>query len=182
MVNFTARVDLLVKRGVRDAFGLALVILILSGCRPGHGFSGGKKVEGTETEAVGAVRVGKESVEFYIGYGFDSAVLGFSVSTGAGPTRYLPIIASTFRGIPSVVLEVFTSKSEAEMWVRSSWPDDETLAYYRVGADTAITPWGVTKFLKAPMPDGLSGGPVPFPKLIMGKVVKKATFKHELAP
>jgi len=91
----------------------------------------------------------------------------------------LPIFASTNRGIPSVVLEVYTSKSEEEMWVRSSWPDDEILAYHRVGADTGITQWGDMKFLKDPMPDHLSGGSFPFPELIMGNVVKKATFKHD---
>jgi hypothetical protein len=65
------------------------------------------------------------------------------------------------------------------MWVRSSWPGGEILAYHRVGAETAITQWGVTKFLKEPTPDHLSGGASPLPVLIMGNVVKKATFKHD---
>jgi hypothetical protein len=125
------------------------------------------------------VRVGKESAEFYIAYGFDSAILGFAVSTGAGPARYFPIWASTNRGIPSVVLEVFASKSEQEMWVRSSWPGNEILAYRRVGAEFAITQWGEMRFLNESMPDRLSGGSLPFPDLVMGNVVKKATFKHD---
>ena len=125
------------------------------------------------------MRIGKESEQFYIAYGFDSAILGFSATTGAGSMRYFPIFASTKRGIPSVVLEVFASKSEQEMWVRSSWPDDEVLAYHRVGSETAVTQWGETTSFKDPMPDHLSGGSIPFPELIIGNVVKKATFKHD---
>ncbi|HEX7509324.1 MAG TPA: hypothetical protein VF550_21305 [Polyangia bacterium] len=64
------------------------------------------------------------------------------------------------------------------MWVRSSWRDNEILAYHRVGAETAIAEWGEMKFIEEPMPDFLSGGPLPFPVLTMENVVKKATFKH----
>jgi hypothetical protein len=129
--------------------------------------------------ALGEVRVGRESAAFYIAYGADAAVLGFSVTAGAGPPRYFPMFASTNRGIPPVVLEVFASRSDTEMWVRSSWPDNEILAYHRVGAETALTQWGETRFLTQPMPDRLGGGAVPFPDLVMANVVKKATFRHE---
>ena len=65
------------------------------------------------------------------------------------------------------------------MWIRSSWRGNETLAYRRVGTQTAITGWGEMKFLEEPMPDHLSGGPLPFPEPPMGTVVRKATFKHD---
>nr|WP_232379521.1 hypothetical protein [Polyangium fumosum] len=145
----------------RAVFGLMLVILVSSGCigcKPDHRHGGAEKGEESKKATLGEVRIGEESVEFYTVHGFDFAILGFSVSTGAGPTRYFPIFASTNRGVPSVVLEVFTSKSEDEMWVRSSWSVNEILAYHQIGAETAITQWGEIKFLKEPMPDHLSGG------------------------
>jgi hypothetical protein len=172
-----SRVDLLTRQ--RAVFGLVIAILVSSGCQRDCGWGSGEKGKKIETAALGQVRVGRELAEFYVAYGYDSAVLGFSVSTGAGPARYFPIFASTSRGIPSVVLEVYASKSEEEMWVRSSWPGNEILAYHRVGAETAMTLWGETTFIETPMPDHLSGGAKPFPELIMGNTVKKATFKHQ---
>jgi hypothetical protein len=165
--------------------GLMLVMLASPGCRREHGASGqqGKKAEQTpDAEAeqrLFEVRVGKERAQFYIAYGYDSALLGFAVSAGTGPARYFPLIASTDRHIPSVALEVFASKSEREMWVRSDWPGSEVLAYRLIGAETTQTPWGEMKPLEKPMPDSLSGGPSPFPAMPMDQVVKKATFKHE---
>ncbi len=128
---------------------------------------------------LGEVRVGDEVERFYVAYGFDSAVLGFSVSVDAGPMRYFPIYGSTNRGIPSVTLEVFASRSEEEMWVRSSWKDNAILAYHRIGAETVIAEWGEMKFIEKPLPEVLSGGPLPFPALIMENVVKKATLTHD---
>jgi hypothetical protein len=70
-------------------------------------------------------------------------------------------------------------QSEAEMWVRSSWAGSEILAYHRIGAETATTQWGEIKFLEEPMPEHLGGGSLPFPRLNLENVVKKATFKHD---
>jgi hypothetical protein len=160
--------------------GLVLLALVSPGCQGGRGCGGGSgKNNEADQIVLGKAHVGAEVAEFYVAYGFDSAVLGFSVSTGAGAARYFPFYASTYRGIPSVVLDVFSSKTEDEMWVRSSWPGNEILAYRRVGSETATTQWGETKSVGTPMPDHLSGGPVPFPKLIIGSVVKKATLKHD---
>jgi len=171
--------------------GLLLVILALSGCRNGcrracdHSHADDaqnshveKRVEKIDTTALGEVHIGKELVAFYVAYGFDSAVLGFSVSTDAGPVQYFPIYASTDRGIPPVVLDVLASSSQEEMWVRSSWRDNETLAYHQTGAETTLTAWGKMKFIERPMPDHLSGGPLPFPEL-PSTVVRKATFKYD---
>jgi hypothetical protein len=162
--------------------GLALLSLSSTGCRPGcrweRGNGDGEKVGEIGTVTLGEVRIGQEVTALYIAYGIDSAVLGFSTSTDAGPIRYFPIYASTYRGIPPVMLDVYASKSEEEMWIRSSWPDNAILAYHRVGADTAKTQWGEMKSIKLPMPDHLSGGALPFPGLVLGSVVKKATFNH----
>ena len=168
---------------MRAGLVLLLVLFAWSGCpreRAGKGGGDrGEKSDEIETTTLGEVRVGKESAQLYVAYSFDAALLGLSVSTGAGPRRHFPLFASTYRGIPPVVLEVFASKSETELWIRSSWPDGEILAHHRVGAETALTPWGEMKALEKPMPDHLGGGPVPFPALVVEKAVKKATFKLE---
>lgn len=160
-------------------FVLLVVISSSSGCRPDDLSRGGKKADDIQKVVMGDVRIGKESTEFYIAYGSDAAILGFATLPGTGSVRYFPMYASTHRGIPPVVLDIFVSKSEAEMWVRSSWSGGEILAYHRVGADKAITQFGNVTFLSEPMPRYLSGGPVPFPELNMGSVVRKASFKHD---
>jgi hypothetical protein len=176
--------------------GCLLAILLSSSCQNGcHGvhWQGrdkevrngvvtkvvrGNSVEEIEIVALGDVRVGNEVLSFYISYGWDSAILGFSVSTGVGSVRYFPIYGSTDRGIPSVVLEIFASKEEEEMWVRSSWKDNEILAYHRVGSETTQSGWGELKFFDNPMPDSIGGGPLPFPALPK-TAVKKATYSYQ---
>lgn len=176
-------------RGKRTT-ALALLILALAGCRPDSvpkneaAAPAPKDDQSRKVVALGSTKIGKESIEFYIAYAPDAAVLGFSVVSndggGAEPARYFPLYASTHRGIPPVTLDVFASKSEdPEMWVRSSWKDSETLAYRKAGAGTAITQFGETKSLPDPMPSHLSGGPIPFPPLAMDTAVKKASFKHD---
>lgn len=161
----------------RAALGLALALLASSGCR-GDRRDAGDASGGVETIPLGEVRVGRETARFYVAYAADAALLGFSVSAGAEPPRYFPLFASTHRGIPPVVLEVFASRSDTEMWVRSSWPDNAILAYRRVGAETALTQWGETRFSAVPMPDRLSGGAVPFPALLEANVVRRGTVAH----
>lgn len=164
--------------------GSALALLALlalcasSACRRDRRDGGGEAGGGAETVTLGEVRVGRETARFYVAYAEDAAILGFSVSAGSEPARYFPMFASTNRGIPPVVLEVLASRSETEMWVRSSWPDNAVLAYRRVGAETALTQWGETRFFTTPMPDRLGGGAVPFPEPLAGEVVRKATFAH----
>lgn len=126
---------------------------------------------------LGQVRMGNETTEFYIAYAYDVGILGFSVLQATGSDHYFPMYGSTYRGIPDVVLDVFVSKAGDQMWVRSSWPTAEVLAYRRKGADTAVTQFGNVTFLKEPLPQELSGGPIPFPKMIATRVVKKASFK-----
>jgi hypothetical protein len=157
--------------------GLVLIVLASSACRPNEA----SREEGKnkmQTVVLGQVRIGNEATEFYIAYRTDAAILGFSLPDAAGGARYFPMYASTYRGVPSVVLDVFASKAEDEMWVRSSLPGGEVLAYHRIGADTAITQFGNVTFLKEPLPPYLSGGPIPFPEMTAASVLKKATFKH----
>jgi hypothetical protein len=135
-------------------------------------------VEEVEIVTLGEVRVGNETLSFYVAYGHDSAILGFSASTGAGPVRYFPMYGSTDRGIPSVVLEVFASEAQDQIWVCSSWKDDHILAYHRVGSETAQTGWGELKFFDTPTPDSIGGGPLPFPALPK-TAVKKATYNYQ---
>jgi hypothetical protein len=135
-------------------------------------------VEELEIASLGQVRVGKETLSFYVAYGYDSAILGFSVSAGVGPDRYFPIYGSTDRGIPSVVLEIFASEGEDEIWVCSSWKDSRILAYRRVGSETAQTGWRELRFFDSPAPDSIGGGPLPFPALPK-TVVKKATYTYQ---
>jgi hypothetical protein len=161
----------------RILVGLALIVAS-AGCQ-NHAQSRDDKKEKTQKVALGEVRIGKERTELYIAYTWDAAILGFSVSNGTAPARYFPMYASTHRGVPSVVLDVFASTTEEEMWIRASWSGGELLAYHRIGADNAITQFGNVTSINQPMPEFLSGGPVPFPELNMANVVKKATFKHE---
>lgn len=127
---------------------------------------------------LGSVQVAQYAVAFQIAYRGDAAILGFSVSDGEKPQKYAPMFASTYRGIPTVDLDVFVSKSEDAIWVRSSWPDSEMLAYHRLGTPTATTQYGEKELLDVPVPDVLSGGPVPFPEFDLRKVFKKASFYH----
>jgi hypothetical protein len=168
--------------------GLALVLVVASaGCGPKNEQTvptrntPAAREDNVEKVVLGSARIGKETAEFYIAYTFDAALLGFSVAnaSGSGPARYFPLYASTHRGIPPVTLDVFVSESGEEMWIRSSWQDSETLAYRKSGEDTAITPFGQIKYLDRPMPEHLSGGPVPFPPLPKDGAVKKASFRHE---
>jgi hypothetical protein len=155
--------------------GLIIVLLSASGCLPKQ--TAREDAKGRAQKVVlGQVRIGDEETEFYIAYGPDEAILGFMVPDKTGGQRYFPMFASTYRGIPPVVLDIFASKAEDEMWVKSSWPGSEILAYRRTGADTAITQFGKVAALKEPMPSDLSGGGIPFPEMVMENVSKKATF------
>ena len=157
--------------------GLPLIVLVFSSCRPNGASREEAKNNENQKVGLGQVRMGNEATEFYIAYGPDEGILGFSVPDAKGRARYFPMFASTYRGIPAVVLDIFVSEAEDQMWVRSSWPTAEVLAYRRIGADTAITQFGNVTFIREPMPKDLSGGPIPFPEMIAGNVLKKATFK-----
>jgi hypothetical protein len=127
---------------------------------------------------LGSVHVGDASFKFLIAYSKDSALLAFSVAGSGGRERYVPLFASTYRGVPEVTLNAIVSKSKDQLWIQSSWPDNEILAYYRLGADAAITPFGTMGLLDTPFPQFLSGGPVGFPPFDPAGVQTLASFHY----
>ncbi len=128
------------------------------------------------TVSLGSVQIDDYAIGLLVAYAGDAAVLTASVTNGDAPAKFLPLFASTYRGMPAVTLDVLVSQSKDAIWVQSSWPGSEVLAYYRLGSTTAITPFGEMALLDTPMPQVLSGGPVPFPAIDPISVVKKASF------
>ncbi len=126
-----------------------------------------------------SVQIGTRSAQFYIDFGADSAVLGFSVENDSGQQQYFPMYGSTYRGIPSVTLDVFVSYSQDEMWVHSSWSGYEILAYHRMGTDRCMTRYGEITFFDKPTPETFGGGTRRFPEMDIEKVSKVATFKYD---
>lgn len=137
----------------------------------------------TETEkpdvVIDTVRIGMRSVQFYVDFGADSATLGFSIENDLGQRRYFPMYGSTYRGIPSVTLNVWVPEFEDEMWVQSSWSGYETLAYYRMGTDRCITQYGEISSFPKPMPESLNGGVMRFPDKNISKVSNVATIEYD---
>ncbi len=125
---------------------------------------------------VETLRIGASSVEIYVAYGPDSAVLGFSKDDGRR-IGYCPMYGSTYRGLPAVTLELFVSKDQAQMWIQSSWLGQKVLAYHRFETDTCLTSYGEKSFYAAPMPRQLSGGNDAFPPMDPASVTKVRTTK-----
>ncbi|MDG4551054.1 MAG: hypothetical protein P9F19_17135 [Candidatus Contendobacter sp.] len=164
--------------------GVLLVsMLVVLACCGSESEQSSKAVAANEQPSVllESVRIGNRSVQFYIDLGVDSAVLGFSVENDAGQRRYFPLFGSTYRGIPSVALDVFVSNSQEEMWVLSSWPGYEILAYHRMDTDQCITRYGEINSFDKPMPKILGGGTGVklFPEMDVKKLSKVATFKYD---
>ncbi|NJN47874.1 MAG: hypothetical protein HC808_16915 [Candidatus Competibacteraceae bacterium] len=124
------------------------------------------------------VEVGEHTAQFYIGYGPDVAVLGFSVPNQAAQKRYFPLYGSTYAGIPPVTLEVFVSQTENEMWVNSSWSGYEVLAYHRLGTEQCITRFGEIESFEEPVPQAISGESKDFPPMDPAQVSKVATIEY----
>jgi len=154
--------------------GLAWLALISPNLAAGQAV-----IEGDNSvRELGSVQVDDVAVKLLVAYGGDSAILEFSVAKSGSRERYVPLFASTYRGIPAVTLNVVVSKSRDQLWVQSSWPDSAVLAYYRLGADTANTPFGTLGLLDTPFPQVLSGGPEGFPQIDPGAVWTLATFYY----
>ena len=136
------------------------------------------------------LKIGEHSIDLYVDYGNDSAVLGFTTSNDlatsdnaadmddSAAAKYFPLYASTYRGLPPVVLEVFVSKKQDEMWIRSSWKGQETLAYYRLGSSSATTLYGNVAAINTPTPAFLSGSRIAFPEMDEEEVSKVATVRQ----
>ncbi len=128
---------------------------------------------------LGAARVGTRSVQFYVDFGSDSAILGFAVQGDSRGRRYFPMYGSTYRGLPPVTLEVFVSDTQEEMWVRSSWPGYGILAWHRMGTDRCMTRYGEIASSDRPAPESLRGGTAHFPEMDMGRVTRAATLLYD---
>jgi len=127
-------------------------------------------------ELLGSVQVGAQTVEFYVDFGSDTAVLGFSVKDGTGRSRYCPFEGSSYRGLPPMTLDVFVSDPD-EMWVVESGAG-LALAYYRIGSCRYMTRYGLHTPIDRPMPDGLGGGSGEFPDMDTGRVRKALTITY----
>jgi len=127
--------------------------------------------------SLGAVQIGDHDVGLLIAYSDDAAILSLKVADG----KYVPLFASTYRGVPSVDLDIFASKSMDEIWVYASWPGEKVLAYHRFGTQSAITSFGKLDLLDTPFPMTLSGGPVPYPELDADTTIRMASFYHHEA-
>jgi hypothetical protein len=156
--------------------GLGLLCVILALCQPAKGQT--VMDDDSEVLVLGAVQVGAASLGVMITTSGDSALLELAISGDDDPTQYVPLFASTYRGIPSVTLDVYVAKSKDAVWVVSSWPDNAVLAYHKMGTDTAITAFGEMALLDAPVPEVLSGGPVPFPPMDPESTQKLASFYY----
>jgi hypothetical protein len=121
--------------------------------------------DGKPDVVLGSIGVGDASLELYVDFDWDSAVLGFSLDDGSGARRYFPLYGSTYRGLPAVTIEVFVSPSQEEVWVRSSWPGYEQLGYHRVGTDRCITRYGEIEASPDATPAGISGATADIPPL-----------------
>ena len=125
-----------------------------------------------------AVEVGEHTAQFYVGFGPDTAVLGFSVPNEAAQDRYFPFYGSTYAGIPPVTLEIFVSHAENEMWINSSWSGYEVLAYHRFGTDRCITSYGEIGSFEESMPQYIGGESKDFPPMDNTQISKVATIEY----
>ena len=174
----------------RFAF-LCLPLLLFAACETSQGpVANAPPATAQSLDTLKTVKIGEQSISLYVDYGTDSAVLGFSTPSDSvtpsdasreddsATVKYFPLYASTYRGLPAVVLDVFVSKAEDEMWIRSSWKGYETLAYYRLGSGSATTRYGNVAAINTPTPAVLSGSPVAFPKMDEDAVTKVATIRQ----
>ncbi len=131
--------------------------------------------ESVEYVALDSVKIGQSTIQFYVEYSYDTAILGFSVPGKDGSPRYFPMYGSTYRGLPAVTLDVYVPETQDEMWVRSSWKGYEILAYHRLGTDRCMTEYGEITSIANPTPEGLGGERTLIPKMDTNTVSKVAT-------
>jgi hypothetical protein len=144
--------------------------------------SGGASAANDKPDVVlETLQIGAHRVRVYVDFGADSAVLGFSVEDDPGRQRYFPMYGSTYRGLPSVTLDVFVSDGQEEMWVHSDWFGYEILAYHRLGTDLCMTQYGEITSSDKPTPEIIGGGTKRFPPMDTEKLSKIATLKYATA-
>lgn len=134
--------------------------------------------EDTAESRLGTLQIADTEVGLLIAYRPDAAILQLSIRGEGSSAQYLPLIVSTYRGIPPVDVDLYASDDDQEIWALSSLPGAKVLAHYRLGATTGLTAFGKTTLSDTAFPDFLSGGPLPFPVFDPQKVSKRATFYH----
>ena len=169
-------------RGVGTAlWGAVCVAAVIFGgmsCSRKGGAGGTAAHDGPDV-ILGSMQAGKHRVGFYIDYGRDIAVLGFTLKGRAGRPRYFPMYGSTYRELPPVTLDVFLSDTAEEMWVLSSWKGHEVLAHYRVGNDRCMTCYGETAASSTPTPQSIGGGKGQFPPMNPAHARKELALVHK---
>ena|GEM_PF-5245377 len=140
--------------------------------------NGNKSIAEREQTTLASVQVGDYTISVMIAYQGDSALLMAVVPGSDGNPRYIPLMVSTYRGLPSFQLDMLSPDANDEIRIRMSKPRNEVLAHYRFGSATALTQFGPLKLLETPFPEYLSGGPVPFPKEGSNALRLRASFFH----
>ena len=159
---------------------MCTLLAVQSGCGSDGGQDNGEASSDPQPDIVlESVRVGEREVTFYVDFESDSAVLGFAVADDSGRRRFFPMYGSTYRGLPAVTLDVYVSVSQDELWVRSSWPGYETLAYHRMGTNRCITRYGEITAFAVPTPDRISGAAKPFPAMDLEAMTMTASIVYE---
>jgi hypothetical protein len=125
---------------------------------------------------IGAVQVGNHEASLVIAYAEDAAILMLAVEGVGGTTGFIPLFASTYRGIPTVTVDILATRAGDAVWVQSSLAANEVLAFYRFDESTAVTGFGTLDLLSAPLPQTLSGGVGAFPAFDPQAVQKLASF------
>jgi hypothetical protein len=156
--------------------------MVMAGCEIQYSpVSADEAVERKPDKIIGSLRVGTNSLQFYIDFGKDRTVLGFSVNNDTDAPWYFPMYCSEIRGIPAVTLDIFESYSNDEIWVQSSWPGYPVLAYYNAGSDRCITRYGEHMYFGKPIPGSIGGKHGTFPEMDPEKVRKVSTITSRAA-
>ena len=119
----------------------------------------------TQIQNLGSFVINNKTYETYIAKSSDAAILGFYFQGNDDKVHYYPLYASTYQGLPKVELKIFTSKTKDKIWILSSWPGYETLAYHHLKTGRTLTMFGETDSISTPIPSSLSGNAEPFPTL-----------------
>ena len=151
-------------------------MIVISGAGCSDNDSPAEKLDDIQLQTI---EIDGYSVQFYLAFGADSAVLGFSIPNDAGRKRYCPIYASTYPDIPPVTLEVFATNSKDHMWVNSSWSGYEVLAYHHFGTESCISRYGESPLLRRPIPKIIGGDSKDFPSMEHDEVFKVSTIKYK---
>jgi len=107
-------------------------------------------------EFLDSVEIGGQLVQFYTHNTWDAKAIGFLEAGPAGRPRYFPVYMSD-RPIGPLVLKVFVSDDDKEMWVFKlrGWED---VIYHRVGSEhITFRSSGESRYSSVPIPPTIGG-------------------------